>query len=106
MDYDPYQSSANLARMSLDIGSDMVSLTTTDISAALLHASRVIEELADEYNHWRMRNRVVIIANGEEIELESDLVDSLIGDSISRMVTEAIQMYVTASKVVPELGGN
>jgi NAD(P)H-hydrate repair Nnr-like enzyme with NAD(P)H-hydrate epimerase domain len=106
MDYDPYQASANLARMSVDIGSDMVSLTTTDISAALLQASRIIEDLADEYNHWRTRNRVMIIANGEEIELESGLVDALIGESISRMVTEAIEMYVTASKVLPELKSN
>jgi hypothetical protein len=106
MDYDPYQISHSLARMSVDIGSDSVSLTTTEISAALLQASRVVEELADSYNHYRMRSQVVVIANGEEIELEEAIVDSLISEAVKEMVTKAIEMYVTAAKVVPGLGGN
>jgi hypothetical protein len=106
MDYDPYQIADSLARMSVDIGSDSVSLTTTEISAALLQAGRVIEELADNYNHYRMRSRVVVIVNGEEVELEETVVDSLISEAVKEMVTEAIEMYVTASKVVPGLGGN
>lgn len=106
MDYDPYQVSEKLSRMSLDLVSDNSSITSTEVSATLLSASRIIEELADIANHYRMRSRVVVIANGEEIELDEAVVDSLISESIKNMVTEAIDMYVTAAKVVPGIGGN
>ncbi len=106
MDYDPYQVSEKLSRMSLDLVSDNSSITSTEVSATLLSASRIIEELADIANHYRMRSRVVVIANGEEIDLDEKVVDSLISESIKNMVTNAIDMYVTAAKVVPGLVGN
>jgi hypothetical protein len=101
MDYDPYQIADSLARMSVDLGSDSSSLTSTDVSAALLHASRIIEDIADTANHYRMRNRVVVIANGEEIEIDDDIAGSLISEAVQSIVTEALEMYVTAAKVVP-----
>ena len=106
MDYDPYQVSEKLSRMSLDLVSDNSSVTSTEVSATLLSVSRIIEELADIANHYRMRSRIVVIANGEEIELDEAVVDSLISESIKTMVTEAIEMYVTASKVVLTTGSN
>lgn len=106
MDYDPYQVAQSLSRMSLDLVSDNSSITSTEVSAAILSASRIIEDLADTANHYRMKNRVVIISNGEEIELDEAVVDSFISEAVKGMITEAIEMYVTASKVVPNLGGN
>ena len=106
MDYDPYQVAESLARTARDLVSDNSSLTSTEVSATLLSASRIIEELADTANHYRMRSRVVVIANGEEVELDEGLVDGLISESIKNVVTQAIEMYVTASAVVPNLGGN
>ena len=101
MDYDPYQIADSLARMSVDIGSGMVPVVVTDVSAALLQASRIIEDIADTANHYRMRNRVVVIANGEEIEIDDDIAGSLISEAVQSIVTEALEMYVTAAKVVP-----
>lgn len=106
MEYDPYQVAQTLSRMSLDLVSDNSSITSTEVSAAILSASRIIEELADTANHYRMKSRVVVIANGEEIEIDESVVDSFISESVKNMVTEAIEMYITASKVAPSLGGN
>lgn len=106
MDYDPYQVSESLSRTARDLVSDNSSLTSTEVSAIMLSASRIIEELADSANHYRMKSRVVVIANGEEIELDEAVVDSLISESIKNMVTAAIDMYVTAARVVPGIVGN
>lgn len=105
MDYDPYQVAETLSRMSLDLVSDNSSITSTEVSATLLSASRIIEELADTANHYRMRGRVMIVANGEEIELDEATVDMLLSESVKTMVTEAIEMYITAARVLPTMGG-
>lgn len=106
LQYDPYDFADALNRMSVDLASDTRGVTNIEVSAALLQASQMIEELTDTLNHYRTRNRVVVIANGEEIELDEGLVDSIISDSIKNVVTQAIEMYVAASAVVPNLGGN
>lgn len=102
MEFDPYQVAESLSRMSLDLVSDNSSLTSTEVSAALLSASRAIEDLADTANHYRTKSRVVVVANGEEIELEESIVDSLLLEAVQSVVTEALEMYLTASKVVLE----
>lgn len=106
MEYDPYVLADVLISMSQDLAANTSSLTSHEISQAVHNAGRVIEDLADKANHYRMRNRIVIVSNGEEIELEEALADDLISEAVKTIITDAIGMYLTASKVVPGLGGN
>lgn len=100
LQYDPYEFADALNRMAVDLASDSRGVTNIEVSAALVQASQMIEELVDTSNHYRMRSRVVVIANGEEIELEDDVVEPLLSEAIRKVITEAIEMYVTASKVL------
>ena len=101
LQYDPYQLSEALSRMVVDLAtSDTSGITSIEVSAALMQASQMIEELADMVSHYRTRNRVVVVANGEEIEREEDLVEPLLGEAIKHIVIEAIEMYLTASRVL------
>lgn len=100
LQYDPYEFADALSRMAIDLASDTRGVTNIEVSAALVQASQMVEELADNLNHYRTRNRVVVIANGEEIELEDELVEPLLAESVKGLVTEAIEMYLTASRVI------
>lgn len=100
LQYDPYEFAEALSRMSVDLVSETRDLTTIEVSAALIQASQMIEELIDTVNHYRTRSQVVVVANGEEIELEDELVEPLIGEAVRNIITEAIEMYLTASKVI------
>lgn len=100
LQYDPYEFAEALNRMAIDLASDSRGVTNIEVSAALVQASQMIEELVDTSNHYRMRSRVVVIANGEEIELDDEVVEPLLSEAIKNVVTEAIEMYVSASKVI------
>lgn len=106
LQYDPYEFADALSRMAIDLASDARGITNIEVSAALVQASQMIEELADTMNHYRMRSRVVVVANGEEIELDDDIIEPLLSEAVRRVITEAVEMYVAASKVVPNLAGN
>lgn len=100
LQYEPYEFAEALNRLAIDLASDTRGVTNVEVSAALIQASQMIEELVDNLNHYRTRSRVVVIANGEEIELEDDLVEPLLAEAVKGLVTDAIEMYLTASRVI------
>lgn len=100
LQYDPYEFAEALNRMAVDLASDARGVTNVEVSAALIQSSQMIEELIDTVNHYRTRNRIMVIANGEEIELEEAVVEPLIGEAIRTVVSEAINMYISATRVI------
>lgn len=96
MNTDYYEFANHLKRLAEDLHSNAVGVTISDVIATLSDTSRMITHLADEVNHYRLRSSMVVVINGEEVELPEDLVDYFYKEVATSWVTNALRSFLYA----------
>jgi len=100
MNTDYYGFARRIKNLAEDLQSNTVGVSIVDITATLAEASTIITHLADEANHYRLRSSIIVIINGEEVELPEDVVDAFYREAANSWVTDAFRTYI--NQVVPD----
>lgn len=96
MNTDYYGFASHIKNLAEDLQSNTVGVSIADVTATLVEASTMITHLADEANHYRLRSSMVVVINGEEIELPEDVVDYFYKEVASSWISNALRSYLYA----------
>lgn len=100
MTLDTYEYAEQLKKMASDLRNDITGVSVTDIYKTLTETSEIIVALTDDLNHYKMKNKVAVIIDGAEVELDEDIVDRIREETMQEWIESALRMYMSVPKVV------
>lgn len=95
LETDPYAFARLLRDLSIDISNGTSELTASELSSIVNSASELLTKVADESNHYRMRSSIVLVVNGEEVELPDEVVEQFYKDAAQAWVVNAFHDFLS-----------
>lgn len=99
MSTDYYEYANHLKNMADDLQDNAVGATISEIITTLRQASQVVTCLADDANHYRLRSSLVVVINGEEVELPEDIVEHFYKEVATTWVTNALRNFLSPATI-------